>query len=301
MRDYWFYGLRLRTPIPFEGLPAWPAGVEGETWVLREAPVVERLDEYDRGGALATRPPGDALVRLRRLFRMFVPAAGDATIEFLGAARPVDVEPYLLSFVAGVILHRRRRLPLHASCGWIDGTAIAFVGRSGQGKSTLAAALARDGQQLLSDDITVVTFDEAGAALATPGSPNLRLHEDSMGASGLDAEDFREVTTPGDKRIRVGRQAQFSPVPLAAVIRLEWEDVGGAPNIERLRGLAAFTPLDDVVYRLRMARRLGAAPALSAALLRLAGSTPIYRLRRPRDFAALDATISLLRRDLAGQ
>ena len=68
----------------------------------------------------------------------------------------------------------------------------------------------------------------------------------------------------------------------------------------RLRGLAAFTPPEDLVYRFGMARRLGAAPKLSAALLRLAASTPIFRLRRSRDFAALDETMSLLRRGFAG-
>lgn len=63
---------------------------------------------------------------------------------------------------------------LHASAARFDGQVTAFVGESGQGKSTLAAYLADGGWQLVADDILPVSRDQAGVQL-WPRFPQLKL------------------------------------------------------------------------------------------------------------------------------
>lgn len=55
--------------------------------------------------------------------------------------------------VIAVHLKLRHELVMHASAVQLDDRALAFVGASGMGKSTLAAVLCRNGCDLVSDDV----------------------------------------------------------------------------------------------------------------------------------------------------
>src|SRR5205823_1032857 len=57
-------------------------------------------------------------------------------------------------------------LSLHASVVARDGAAVACVGSSGAGKSTIAARLCSQGWELLADDIASIDFDADGVAVA---------------------------------------------------------------------------------------------------------------------------------------
>src|SRR5579884_261819 len=77
--------------------------------------------------------------------------------------------------------------PLHASGVALDGHAIAIVGDSGAGKSTIAAELVLRGSRLLADDVVAVRV-EAGRVIAYPGLGLMSLRRDAVqriGASAL--------------------------------------------------------------------------------------------------------------------
>ena len=63
----------------------------------------------------------------------------------------------------------------------IEGGAVAFVGESGRGKSTLAASFAINGYSFLTDDGLVLNVDENGYSVS-PSHPSIRLWEDSREA-----------------------------------------------------------------------------------------------------------------------
>jgi len=63
------------------------------------------------------------------------------------------VRLYLLGSAWGALCYQRDLLVLHASAVRVDGRAVAFCGRPGMGKSTLAAWLAESGHALVSDDL----------------------------------------------------------------------------------------------------------------------------------------------------
>lgn len=83
--------------------------------------------------------------------------------------------------VLPLALSRRGELVLHASCVEIDDFAVAFIGKSGLGKSTLAASFASNGHRFLTDDGLHVERRD-GLYYAKPNRPSIRLWDDSSEA-----------------------------------------------------------------------------------------------------------------------
>jgi hypothetical protein len=74
---------------------------------------------------------------------------------------------------------------LHASAAMFSGTVFVFLGESGQGKSTLAAYLARNPNwRLAADDILPVRIDTDGLSVL-PHFPQLKLPSDAQPGIGL--------------------------------------------------------------------------------------------------------------------
>ena len=85
-----------------------------------------------------------------------------------------DISTLVLGSGLGAIFIQRNYLVLHGNCIPKDGLAIACLGSSGIGKSTLAFSLLRHGWKLLSDDLVVI--DSMGFAI--PGLAQVKLWSD---------------------------------------------------------------------------------------------------------------------------
>ena len=85
---------------------------------------------------------------------------------------------YLFGPVFAFVLHLRGFTCFHASAALIGGSAVAFVGLSGTGKSTIVGALARGGYPILGDD-TAVLEEISEEFCIRPTYPHLRLWPDS--------------------------------------------------------------------------------------------------------------------------
>ena len=80
--------------------------------------------------------------------------------------------------VLPLIGNHRGELNLHGSAVLCHGKAVAFLGRSGRGKTTLAGAFARAGQPFLAEDMVALRREGSGYVV-TPSQPVLRLFPDS--------------------------------------------------------------------------------------------------------------------------
>jgi hypothetical protein len=90
-----------------------------------------------------------------------------------------DAAVYLLGPVLGFLLRLRGVTCLHASAVALGDRAIVFAGPAGTGKSTTAAALARRGHAIISDDI-VAMEERDGAFFVFPAHPYLGLWPESI-------------------------------------------------------------------------------------------------------------------------
>jgi hypothetical protein len=111
--------------------------------------------------------------------------------------------------------------PFHASAVAWQGRAIALVGESGLGKSTLAAALMLSGAQLLTDDVLAAQrLDDEVVAHPGPGLMSLRR----WAVERLRVSELRSLGTRvgGDRNaIRLAVARHELPLPLGAIYVLE--------------------------------------------------------------------------------
>ncbi|MDQ3026035.1 MAG: hypothetical protein M3R58_05985 [Pseudomonadota bacterium] len=247
--------LSVGSPRP-QGLIATPAFWEVE---LPEGTPWTR--SYRLSGGYLVRFPGLADFEihgdLTRIDCHPAPEVGDETCRHLYRNQ-----------VLPMVLSHAGHLVFHASCIAVENGAVAFAGRSGTGKSTLAASFARNGADFLADDGLLVE-EQDGGFRAVPAEPSIRLWGDSESAlleAGTRAAPPVAYTVKS--RILGGPGLTFctEALPLRAVYFLG-EGLAVRPTIapmseaQALLGLAANTFLLDPDDRL----------ALGAHFERLAG------------------------------
>lgn len=175
-----------------------------------------------------------------------------------------DVLPYLRGPVLGAVLRLRNVVSLHASAVSIGGHAIAFIGPPEAGKSTTAAAFARLGYAVLSDDVVALNPKKDGFWVQ-PGYPNVCLWPESVTALyGL--ENVLPRITPGWEKRYLDLQSNgyrfaCEPLPLAAIYILDKrssdlrspfiEPVHGAPGLIELVANTYVSYLSDRSMRSR--------------------------------------------------
>jgi hypothetical protein len=216
-----------------------------------------------------------------------------------------NLRVFLLGSAMGALLHQRGLLPLHANAVEFGGRAFAFLGRSGAGKSTLALWFAGRGHRILCDDVCAIGFDSAGAPLALPGVPRLRLWKDALARSGRASANHERSFDGQDKYdVPVAAERPDGPLPFAACYLLAGApgDVGeAAPGIVRLSERDAAEALIANTYRGAFVRRLGLAERHLGQCLAIARTLPVYRAVRRWGEEAFEAEADLLARHVAEQ
>ena len=122
---------------------------------------------------------------------------------------------YLLGPVLGLLLRLRGIVCLHASAVAFDDHCVAFVGSAGAGKSTTAAAFAKLGCGIVSDDI-VGLVERDGIFYVLPAYPHLCLWPESVTCFTAPLTHSRDSFTIGKsasslsaKMARASRNALF--------------------------------------------------------------------------------------------
>ena len=179
---YSVYGLRLRTPIPLT-IPELPEESSCDIDVLAGDPVFfeESLRHLNLNSdwAQAHRLPARwVYARIDGMFDFLISPDGSQVFYRLsGELSMASFETYLLGLLMKAVLIKRDIHSLHASSVVIDGKAVAFMGSSGFGKSSLAACFVSAGYPLLTDD--VLRLDEDSGVWAYPGPACLKLLPDA--------------------------------------------------------------------------------------------------------------------------
>jgi hypothetical protein len=188
----------------------------------------------------------------------------------------VSVRHLLLNQVLPLVLSRRRPLVLHAGAVAIDGKVTAFVGPTGAGKSTLVAACAALGAEVMADDSLVVYPDPVRWS-AVASYPAVRLWDAALDALGLrhGIGEAEPVSNYSEKR-RVSPESgnwlfATGARPLARIVLLPGDSPPPRP---------AAVELFSQVFRLDVRDRAEAV-ALFHTVADLAAAVPMIRLDDP--------------------
>ena len=204
-----------------------------------------------------------------------------------------------------MVLSRAGHMVVHASAVATPVGAVAFVGSSGRGKSTLASSLALQGFPLVTDDCLLLA--EAGSdLLVTPSYPGARLWEDSIESLFEHAPSLSDVAHYTDKkRLTLDNDAlhfQRESLPLARMFFLA--DPAEIPEqqaitIEPLSAREAFIELVSYCFKLEIDNRDVLAREFQL-LNRIAQLPLFYRLTYRHDFAQLPAVQAAVLEHLHG-
>lgn len=182
--NYTAFGLRIASELNLpELILAAPEAVEDV--VIRQADLTAWSGQLEQANFVMLderfmfRIPGTAIYAVRE--------GKEIEVSIFPGADPDTVRLFVLGTCMGVLLLQRRIFPIHGSAVVIGGRAYAFVGESGTGKSTLAAAFRQAGYQMVSDDVIAVKA-MASAAIVYPAYPQQKLGLESL----LQLEALRE-------------------------------------------------------------------------------------------------------------
>jgi hypothetical protein len=141
------------------------------------------------------------------------------------------VRHLLVDQVVPRLLGHRGNLVVHGSAVVIDGQAVAFVGESGMGKSTLAAYLHQQGHEILTDDCFSLKEDISTGISLIPNYPGVRLFGDSS-AEVLDNPSRYEVAHyTSKKRILLENAESQAHLPLSALFFLSSTEDDNSQNV----------------------------------------------------------------------
>lgn len=212
---YSAFGLEIHSEILLPELP-FEGAREGDPDVSIRFASFSEPAPATPGGARFHAEDGVGYLNVPRVGHFRISEGRRIDIDPNPSANEQQLRLFLLGSAFGVLCHQRGLLPLHANAIVVNGSAFAFAGRSGIGKSTLAAHFHSLGYPILSDDVCVLSFDEEGRPLAWPGLPRLRLWRDAVETFGHDVETLQRAFHGRDKfHVPIAAAPENRAYPLA--------------------------------------------------------------------------------------
>ena len=209
------------------------------------------------------------------------------------------VEHLYINQLVPLALSRQGRPAFHASVVTMDGGAVAFLGKTGMGKSTLAASYALCDATFLTDDALIIDETVAGCR-AMPSHASIRLWDDSVEALvGDDVPQAGSISYSDKARLLAGDALTFTDEPqlLLAAFVLEREDISEIA-IRSLAGMDRYMAwlensfLLDVVDDDLLARHF-------EWTHRISSTVPTFALDYPRDYGILPGVRDAVRTHVA--
>lgn len=189
-----------------------------------------------------------------------------------------QIVPLVIGFEGGLVLH--------ASAVSIGNCAIAFMGHSGRGKSTLAASFASAGYPFLTDDGLIVD-QRAQQYMICPRAPVLRLRSDSAsvllerGMNVRSRDEFKEAISAGTRFPH-----SENSCPLAAIFALAEPQNTGDVEIAPLSRQAVVAELLSHSFILDVEDRTRV-KNLFDRLIDLSASVECFSIDYPRLYSQL--------------
>ncbi len=173
MHNYEAYGLAIRSSIPLDEFAV--GGAEKAEVLVTFGPEMPAWVSTVRGDHNYIRVGRDESHFWFAGVGAFVVKDGSQVI--VTPEKNLDescLRLYIQGMMMAMILHQRGLCVLHSSVIEVHGSALAFLGRVGAGKSSIAAALYSRGHRVLTDDNAAIDFS-SGIPMVVPSYPSVKL------------------------------------------------------------------------------------------------------------------------------
>jgi len=224
---------------------------------------------------------GDVIARVYRLADFHIDKAHKRVTTYRGKETDPGIVPILLAgTVAAYLLSVGDRLVLHASAVEVHGEAIAFVGYSGQGKTTMATILCAAGYPLVTDDLLPVDPLTYDVVTCTPVTTELRMRPAAEDLLGRFSSQVAHRRTADERWAIAPSTTSARQLPLGAVVipipDRDADAVSGRvlSPAEAALTLARYQRIEGWVHPVKMRSQFD-------LISRVADSTPILEVNVP--------------------
>ena len=233
------------------------------------------------------------LLRIDGVGRYLVTNGQEIVVSPEAGACPLDVRAWLLGTIFVVLCQQRGLLPLHASAVSTEPVngrqgAIAFLARSGQGKSSLAAHLAQRGLRVLADDVCLIDPAPPDDLMVIPSAPWLKLWRNSLQQLGRQAEGLERVFSEDDK-YRLPLETAGKREPIRKLVFLEGNEE--SLRIEEVPPVKALPSLMNLTHQAYVLEATGQRQENFLRCGRVLSQARAYRLIRPWGLDHLESTV----------
>jgi len=225
--------------------------------------------------------------------KYLITAGREVLLDPISAQQLESIRLPILGTIMAIILQQRGCTVLHGSAVNLQGRAVLFLGRKGEGKSTLAGWLNQQGCPLLSDDVCALNEGPDCSLSLRPAFPRIRLNPDILEHWNDDPKRYPQVHPKVVKRIRPVPNFCKLPIPAGAICVLT---SGDTLQLKRLRGMAAMQEVLShmMIHRFPENQPKALQKQLFAQAATVVQTLPVYRLTRPRDLDLLAETTPLI-------
>ena len=281
--SYFAYGLGIQSALPIpEFIPA-EAGCDVAIHIDGDRTIFDYVPQEVVEEPLALQvSPEEAVVYLKDAGVFLVRGGREIVVIPAQDASERLIQHSLAGSVMAILLYQRGLFVLHASAVNINGSAVAFLGKSGEGKSSMAAALHLQGCGVIADDVVAVTLDQ-GPATMFPGFPQIKLYREVADVLGYDRDSLHLLHPQlGKGGYRWTEDFPQTPLPIRRIYVLV---SGPELRIEPLRPHEAVVELMSHSELATLFHSRDGPHFQRCAVI--AKECAVYRLGRPRDLALL--------------
>ena len=251
---YKAFGLLFRSEFPLDAAPILTE--QTPDVAIHSRPLGNLEGDWNQAGICFRARPADCVLELPDVASFRILNGNEIRVVLHKPEALEDMLVILQTSALGALLYQRGRLALQASVIQKEGRATLLCGRSGAGKSALAAWLSQRGFSPVSDEIAAI--NDADLELGVwPGPPHWKLWTDMVAKLGFDFEQATTVRSSVLHKHLVRNDQRISdPVRIDKIVILDWWNKSDS-HWEKVEAPGNFQALLRNTYRGVYAEGLG--------------------------------------------
>jgi len=189
--------------------------------------------------------------------------------------------------------------PIHSSAIEIDGACIAFIGNSGAGKSTTATQFLKQGHRIVTDDLSLIDFDEEGNPFVYPSYPQLRLWDETLSTFELNKEELIKINYKQEKFKKMLDTAHYvdEPLPLKKMYFLTFSP-DNQLRFSELKGFEKVKIISSQVFGDSIIKTFNKSIEYFQFCQKLAGKIELCQIERPKNLLTVAEIYESIKADL---
>jgi hypothetical protein len=234
------------------------------------------------------------ILRIPNIGRLLLIAGRQVYVDVGPDGDVADTAAFLMGSALGILMHQRGQLAFHASAVQVGESAVLFMGPTGAGKSTMAAALGQLKYAVVSDDLCAVTMLADGRAAIVPDGRQLKLWNHAVEGLGIAAHRGQKVRQQLEKYYMASDATPQRSLPIAAIYVLHEARAGDTPGIEGYNIVDAALALRRNIYRGYLVPHFGLQAQYFQTVSAIASKTKVCGIKRPLGFDHLHTVVDWL-------